>query len=250
MKRILTIDQGNTAAKAVLFDGDSIVEAFRFSTFGVEQAAALIARTEPYGVAYCAVGHLDARLAESLSRLSSRVLICSNRTPVPMRIVYATPHTLGIDRVCAALGANELFADERLLVADAGTALTLDLVAPGPEFHGGTISAGASMRLRALNAFTSKLPLVELQGEAGTDAQFGTDTESALRLGALRGAAAEIADAARRASESFGATRLLLTGGEAPALIPFLPESPLKPQCEPNLVAIGLKRIFLYNETT
>lgn len=249
MKRILTIDQGNTAAKAVVFDGDAIAETLRFDTFGVEQAAALLARTNPYGVAYCAVGHMDARLAESLARMSPRVLICTNRTPVPMRIDYGTPHTLGIDRVCAALGACALYPDATMLVADAGTALTLDIAAPGPTFLGGTISAGASMRLRALNAYTHRLPLVELTPAAQTDPAFGTDTASALRIGALRGAAAEIADAARRAVRAFGASRTLLTGGEAPAIIPYIDSPELEPELQPHLVALGLKSIFLYNET-
>ena len=249
MKRILTIDQGNTAAKAVVFDGDTVVETLRFDSFGVEQAAALLARTDPYGVAYCAVGHMDARLAESLARMAPRVMICSSRTPVPMRIDYATPHTLGIDRVCAALGACTLYPEETMLVADAGTALTLDIAAPGPSFLGGTISAGAAMRLRALNAYTHRLPLVEPTPSPEADPQFGTDTASALRIGALRGAAAEIADAARRARRAFGATRLLLTGGEATALYPYIDSPELTPESQPNLVALGLKSIFIYNET-
>src|SRR5512133_3909735 len=48
------------------------------------------------------------------------------RTPIPLKVDYQTPETLGMDRLAAASGADGLFPGEELLVIDAGTAITMD----------------------------------------------------------------------------------------------------------------------------
>ena len=46
-------------------------------------------------------------------------------TRLPIENIYETPETLGKDRLAAAVGANELFPDQNLLIIDAGTAINI-----------------------------------------------------------------------------------------------------------------------------
>ena len=110
-------------------------------------------------------------------------------TPVPIKNQYKTPHTLGLDRLAAAIGACELFPGKDLLVIDAGTAITFDLIENNGTFKGGNISPGLRSRFRALHEFTKKLPLLEETEEYPV---IGQTTEEAIRAGVINGMVFEI----------------------------------------------------------
>lgn len=245
MAAILTIDHGNTASKATLFCGNEIIARRRFDKLTLEGVAPLVEECNPVGIIYCAVGHLDARFVESLRLLPVRhVEVFTHATPVPVSIRYATPSTLGLDRISGAVAAAGY--KTAALIADAGSALTLDIVDGEGTFCGGNISPGVAMRLNAMHAFTAALPQVEREGKTPI---FGFDTHTAMRSGAVRGTAAEIDGAARRAVDAFGCTLLILTGGDAEMLAPMLaPPSGMEIMVDPDLIAKGLKTIFEYNE--
>lgn len=141
---------------------------------------------------------------------------------LPLKIGYSTPQTLGSDRLAAAVGASNLFPTEALLIADAGTALTLDVVSASGVYEGGNISVGLEMRLEALHAFTSRLPRVEFCKEKG---RLGKDTPSALRLGAVWGVVNEIVGALTLAAKEYGCRRLVVTGGSCPFIWDTLMEA-------------------------
>ena len=86
-----------------------------------------------------------------------------NLVSLPIKVRYKTPETLGRDRLAAAVGANYLQPGKDLLVIDAGTAITYELVDASGSYLGGNISPGMTTRFRALNQFTKKLPLVTEQ---------------------------------------------------------------------------------------
>ena len=71
------------------------------------------------------------------------------------------------------------------------------------------------------------------------------DTVTALRCGAVRGAAAEVTDAYLRLKARFPDTSLLLTGGDADLLLPLLPTETIR---HADLVCEGLIYILKYNE--
>lgn len=246
MKRVLTIDQGNSRVKATLLEGLNVVETIKMDHASIEDIADLAARWMPQGVVYESVGHIDARFVESLRMLfPASLLVLTHSTPLPIGVDYATPGTLGLDRVAAAVGASALYPGKSMLVVDAGTALTLDVVDPSPAFRGGNISPGVSMRLRALSKFTRSLPLVEPTGEIP---QFGFSTETAILAGCVRGVAAEIAEVSRSANKIYNTDLLLLTGGEASVVFPYLNDLSMPVVLIHELVAIGLSRIYQYNE--
>lgn len=246
--RVLTIDQGNSSAKAVLWNGDTMEGGVRMSETSIEELLPLLELGEIDGCVYCSVGHTDAKFLETLRRLlDGRLLVLTSSTPLPVGVRYATRATLGSDRVAAAAGAARLFPGEGALVVDAGTAVTLDVLTPGGCFEGGNIAPGMSLRFSSLHDATDRLPLVDAGGEIPA---FGFDTATAIRAGVVGGMVSEIADAYARAAGEYGCRRLVLSGNDAEGILPLLCNRGLEPVYNPNLVGLGLLSVFLHNMHT
>lgn len=242
---LLTVDQGNSSAKVILWKGDRAVAVNRFFSMSIEDIIPILEEENLDGCAYCSTGHTDAKLLETLRRLlDGKLLVVTPSTPVPIEIVYGTRGTLGLDRVAAAAGTAALFRGECSLIADAGTAMTLDLVAKEGSFLGGNITPGMRLRFRSLHEATDRLPLVEPTGEVD---RFGHDTATAIRSGVIGGMVSEIADLFRYASDGFGCSRIIITGNDAELLLPHLLERGLPVYKESELVGRGLLEIFRYN---
>lgn len=146
-----------------------------------------------------------------------------------LRNAYAEPQRLGADRWIALLGA---FTDARgaCVVADAGTALTVDAVDAGGQHLGGIIAAGLHTSERAvLGATRFPVRAVPLQPHGG----LGRDTEACVRQGALLSCLGAI----ERAAAALPQARGYLTGGDAPVLLPLLRGTW---EHRPNLVFEGL----------
>lgn len=246
MRSSLTIDQGNSVAKVTLFDSGKAVAEMRSKNLTVEETAAFLGAVRPEGAIYSSVAHFDIRLVESLRQLvEGPVIALTHSTPLPIRISYSSPDTLGLDRIAAAAGAAQLMPGHTMLVADLGTALTTDIIDCTGTFRGGNISPGLRLRLRSLHTYTDRLPEVSKEGPAPL---FGYDTETAIRSGALRGTAAEITGAFRAAQAEAGADTLIVTGGDSGLLLTLLREQYPSTLHVPGLVAQGLNRILEYNE--
>lgn len=248
METTLTIDRGNTAVKAHIFRNGECVAATRVES--EEELRrwldSLDGTLRPCKAIYSSVTGGSLSFPGLTGRC--RVLTLTHSTPLPLEIGYSTPATLGLDRIAAAAGASMLLCTEPhptfALVADAGTALTIDLVDSSPAFLGGNISPGLRMRLQALHEHTGALPEVSPDGSVE---EFGRSTDSAIRSGCLLGMAAEIERAYTRAKAVRGAGMLILTGGDAELLLPSL-DSNLPLRLLPTLVAQGLNSILNYNE--
>lgn len=239
--RILTIDIGNTAVKGSVFDNGRQLDSMLLESRDAAALLPLAGRHRPDGAICCCVGQdADEFVSDLGDALGMEVMKLTHITPLPIAIDYATPQTLGLDRIAAAAGAS-LIAQEALVV-DAGTAITLDIVS-GDAFAGGNISPGLRLRFRSLNRFTSRLPLVSPAGDVPA---FGYDTQTAIRSGVVNGIVAEIADAYRAASAGRPGLRLLLTGGDAAFLAPLLQRKGIRVEMAGSLVGLGLERIFLY----
>ncbi|MDE5888225.1 MAG: type III pantothenate kinase [Muribaculaceae bacterium] len=239
---LLTIDQGNSSAKAVVWQDGEPVEWVRFSDLDIEALLPILDRYELEGCAFCSVSHNDAKFLETLRRLlDGRLVVLTPALPLPIKIRYSSRSTLGSDRVAAAVGAVSLFSSEALLVVDAGTAITLDFVSADGEFLGGNIAPGMKMRFDSLSRYTSRLPLVEAAGEIPL---FGEDTLTAIRCGVERGMAAEVADAYRLAYARFGCRRVVMTGADAELLSKLVMEKGIEVTVDKFLVGRGLKEIY------
>lgn len=245
LERILTIDQGNSSAKAVVWEDGVAVSSLRTGTLSIEELLPLLENGELDGCAYCSVCHTDAKFLETLRRLmEGRLLVLTPSVKLPVRINYATRSTLGSDRVAAAVGAKSLMPGRSALVVDAGTAVTIDVIDRIGDFMGGNIAPGMHLRFKSLRYETQQLPMVEEWGEL---LPFGTSTDSAIRCGVVGGMVSEIADAYMCASKMYGCSCIVLAGSDGTVLEPLLRQRGLPVVNDPNLVGRGLAEILEFN---
>ena len=241
----LVLDLGNTAAKYGGFTADGqLRESGQLA--GPAELRPLLARLRP---AQAIVAAVTADASPWLGALQTGgiknvLLFEPGRTPIPIQNAYATPHTLGADRLAAAVGAAGLRPGQPTLILDAGTAIKFDLVTADNTFRGGSIGPGLRLRLRALHHFTGRLPDLELPPPAEAVQLTGTTTASAMLSGVLNGAVFEaqgFLDAYARQHFGLG---VLLTGGDAAYFATRL-RGPIF--VVPELVLLGLYRILRYH---
>jgi len=164
-----------------------------------------------------------------------------HNTPVPVRNLYLTPETLGKDRLAAVTAAHHLFNDANILVIDAGTAVTYDFITSKGEYLGGSISPGLTIRFRALNTFTERLPLLKT---TEIDYLTGRNTEESILSGVINGLRLEIDGIIDEYSQIWPKMKTILTGGDAIYFEKILKNNIF---ADPNLVLNGLKLILDYN---
>ncbi len=235
----LTIDQGNSSAKVAVWDGNRLIHYESHITLGDDEINSLVARYDIDRAMYCSVADQQELLASLLASAGIKARELTQMTAVPLTIDYATPSTLGVDRIAAAVGAASLHPGKELLVVDAGTAVTYDRVTARRHFTGGNIAPGIGMRLKALHAFTARLPLVSSRGETRL---WGNSTESAMRSGAVNGVVAEISYYRSRLPHD---SVVVISGGWGRELAEKLDFETDYQEC---LVNRGLNDLLLYNE--
>lgn len=245
------VDIGNTSISLVIWDDEGEKKFKRHGAF--RSVVDIIPFFKEVGVEHVAYSTTrDLTDEESEQARSNGWWEVTAESRLPVTIDYGTPATLGLDRLMAAAAATKLYPGEEVMIADAGTALTIDIVSAGGVFRGGNISAGLSMRLQALHKFTSRLPEVEtLVCERG---HIGHDTVSALQYGALWGVAYEIAGNLAYAAKSYGCRRLIVAGGDALFLmstireaVELLVKEPVEVELMEDIVVYGLKVAYEYN---
>jgi len=234
----LVIDSGNSAAKVGIFDHQLLVEKFTFS--GLDDLRAFVVDARCDNVIVSSV-KTDAAEISSWAVHARNRFILDRALPLPVTNLYATPDTLGMDRLAGVCGALQLFPGIPCLVIDAGTCVTYDFIDGASCYYGGGISPGLRMRFQAVHTFTAKLPLVAAKRDAKL---IGDTTESAIQSGVVNGLVAEIDGIIRLYSEKFPGLRVILCGGDAGFF-----ENQLKASifASPELVLIGLNSILIHN---
>lgn len=126
---------------------------------------------------------------------------------------YEKPSNLGIDRWLAILGAELLYPEQALLVVDAGTAITCDVLTNDKQHIGGWITPGL-MLMR--NTIVEKAPGVFSNDDIEEEV-FGTDTPSALYQGCVNACVGLVEQSHTRAINVLNSPDLktLMTGGDA-----------------------------------
>lgn len=248
MTKRLTIDRGNTALKAAIWDGCGHLE----KVISLPADACMAEAIDGLGAGdVAAVGYSSvvkdacAPDLEALSAIGCTVYDVKGDVSLPFVNAYGTPATLGADRIAALAGAIELVGGCSAFVADLGTAATFDLLEATPGgmvYRGGNISPGVPLRLRSLHEHTSALPAVS--ADLVPDGLWGDSTVSALLNGAVYGVLAELEFYRSHAPAGSVA---VLTGGGADYLV----NNDLitfKHIHDPHLVLRGLNSIINYNE--
>ncbi len=245
MKGNLTIDNGNTSVKVAFFIGTELVATNRFMRRDMRLLDRFISTYKPDSAIMCSTASSEAsqRVEQLVGQRCSRVLNLTHETPMPIKLGYRTPQTLGRDRIATAVGAWSIAQGGNVLVIDAGTAITYDLVTDDGCFVGGNIAPGLGLRFKSLHEHTGRLPLVDADGETPI---MGYDTPTAIRSGVMLGLLGEIRSCIATLRESHPGLTVFLTGGDGNLLHNRLEEDAVIYQ--EHLAAEGLNRIYLYNE--
>ena len=209
----LVIDAGNSLIKISVFRENTELfhEQFEISLF-VERIKSVFKKyTSIDNAIVSSVGALDKKDIAVVS-LFCNVHQLSHKSKTPFKNSYATPESLGVDRIALATAAFYKNPNGNTLVIDAGTCMTFDMINDYGEYLGGAISPGLSMRYKALHQQTSKLPL--LNAEDLIDF-IGNSTNSSIHSGVVNGISAEINGVIDQYNQRFKDLTVILTGGDA-----------------------------------
>jgi len=222
----LLLDIGNTRAKAVICRLGELI------AFNLADPLP----TDISVVYFASVASME-RVESLKSELSVREVewhqVTSEAKRNQLQNSYSQPQLMGVDRWLAMLGAQQFHQNQALIVVDAGTALTLDVVDSVGMHQGGWILPGLRLQQQAVTSHTAK---VFNRDEQRPELGFGQDTASCLQNGALAAVIAAIRYGVSMVPEG----KLVLTGGDGPALVRYLED--LNVDFQPLLVFHGLSQ--------
>lgn len=233
------IDFGNTLVKSALFENRTMRESHRFTyNEALTSLENLRVNTSHFKGNYSAVRSLPAELSNWLETNGFEQVTTATKSPVTLD--YETPETLGIDRYCNAIGGWALSEHQAVLIIDAGSCITYDLVNDKGEYQGGAISPGYEMRMKAMHHFTGKLPLIDRNEKLPL---IGKTTRGSMMLGATQGIVAEVQGFISYFQASNPELKTILTGGNQSIFERHLENAIFAAQ---NLVLVGLNEVLLH----
>ena len=210
---LLTIDVGNSRIKVAVFEHNKQVDFFIFETNEALKNFENIFQKYPnlQKIILSSVGKLDEEVVNFI-KSQFQTEIIDHKSKFPFTNLYATPETLGIDRMVLAAGATLMYPNQNKLIIDAGTCITYDFVNAENQYLGGAISPGIKIRYKSLNNYTSKLPLLTLSEDFEI---IGNSTKSAIHSGVINGVIFEIEGFIYQYSLKNQDLTIILTGGDA-----------------------------------
>ncbi len=251
MENLLTVDIGNTTLGFGIFRGRRLQRTFRLPTPRTDSRRDLraglrrslgSARGAWAGVVFASVvPRLDRVVrAETARFCRAPVLTVTPKTALPLGNAYRPPRAVGADRIVNALAAVTEFGAP-VLVADFGTAITVDAVSRDRQYLGGAILPGLELAAEALYCGTALLPRARLTAPGPV---LGRDTQASLRSGLLYGTADAVAGLVARMRRKLGPrTPVVATGGLAGRI---LPHCPVLKVVRPDLTHYGLRLAWEY----
>ena len=234
--RKITLDEGNTSVKLALFDNDTLVS--KYNNIDLNFVIKLLPKCDRLILS-------TVKNKSNFKTLFSNknFVLLNNSTPLPIKILYKSPTSLGNDRIALAVGAITNFPNKNVLVIDAGTCITYDLINSKKEYLGGSISPGIQMRYNALHQFTSQLPLLE---SVDTAMLTGVNTDESIHSGIIDGVFVEIDGIIQRYTNQYPDIKVIVTGGNAKFFDKGLKNTIF---AKPNLLMEGLNKILDYNDS-
>jgi len=228
---LLAVDVGNTQTHLGAFDGERLVEHWRFQTragaTGDELAERIAGMLALSGVGFedldavcvsSVVPPLGAQYEQLTERYTDAACLCIGpgvKTGMPIRI--DNPLEVGADRLVNAVAAYERF-ESACVVVDFGTGINFDAVSAAGEYLGGAIAPGLEISLTALVERAARIGRIELEEP---ETAIGRSSRAAIQSGVVFGFAGLIDGVVRRIEEEMGDVELLATGGLASTIVPF-----------------------------
>ena len=226
----LIIDQGNSITKMALFRAGRLQNVYFYPKWDSTTVIDFLDAHEVDAAIFSTVTEYDPQAIAILQQRLPYFLKFDHSSELPIKIGYA-----------AVVGAVMQCPDKAVLIVDAGTCVTYDLLTADGTFAGGNIAPGIRLRLRAMHEHTGKLPLID---DAGETPEIGFSTETAMRAGAVLGVAYEIEGYIARLNKVYPDLFVFLTGGDALKLAAKIKSRIF---VDENLVLTGLNRILQEN---
>ena len=237
----LAIDRGNTKIKIAVFKGRDLIHKESFKSLSLLRLEGVFSRFPKIENAILSyTKKYNPELIERLESLNKFILL-NHEVPLPFTNYYHTPETLGRDRMALMAAASTHFPGRNVLVIDAGTCVTFDLLNYENEYRGGSIHPGLTMRLKALHTFTGKLPLVKRK--AFTDI-IGRNTEESILAGTVKAVGVEWEGMIAAYAELYKKLIVVATGGDADFFVSHIKNEIF---ALPNFGLQGLNEILEYN---
>ena len=239
----LVLDLGNSFGKIAVCEGSQVIETATYERITSREIAYFHTRyPEMKGAIISSVVNDSREIIDYLNHLYNICIELDHATPIPLVNKYRTPDTLGYDRIAAAVGVHTIRPKKNVLVIDAGTAITYDIVTSNGEFLGGNISPGIEIRFKSLNKYTNRLPHLERPDEKPP--LLGSSTREAIQSGVVNGLLYEMDGFIGAISQNHPKLQVVLTGGDAKYFVGKLKSSIF---VDLNLNLIGLNRILEHN---
>jgi type III pantothenate kinase len=228
MKKLLTIDLGNTHITLGLWEGEELRRIWRVATdahrTADEYAAILTAlfigwintKDEITAAGCSVVPPLEATIAAAIKNSVGADLHWLTTTDFGIPVVYDPPSAVGLDRLANVLAAREGWGAP-VIVIDFGTATTVDALNSAGDYVGGAILAGVELSATALWQKAARLLPVDL--DVPVEHALGQSTADSIRAGLVLGSALAADGLVERIWAELGTqTPVIVTGGVAPLL--------------------------------
>ena len=209
---LLAVDVGNTRIKVAVFEDGIVLQRFVFPESELQKNILIILKKfeKLTDLVVASVGNIE-KSAFLYFEKELKIHFISNEDPFPFTNGYATPKTLGIDRMVLAAGATLQFPNQNRLVIDAGTCITYDFIDASDTYLGGAISPGIRLRYESLHNYTAKLPLLALEDPEDL---IGKSTSGSIHSGVVNGLAYEIDGFIEEYRARYSNFIIILTGGD------------------------------------
>ncbi len=236
MQITLTFDFGNTRKKVGVFHNNEIKEAVILTDDANETIHALIEKYHPQKTILSSVINHNTEI-ENILAAHSKFHKLSHLTKLPFTTPVGKPETIGADRLALAAAAVHFYPNKNNLIIGLGSCITYNFINKNHEFLGGAISPGMEIRLKSLNHYTAKLPIVKADSNVPL---IGYDTNTNILSGVVIGMAMEIDGMIDAYQQKFGNFNVALTGGDLSYLAPHLKNQIF---ADPELIFKGLYAI-------
>lgn len=239
---LLAIDVGNTKVKLAVFENNTIIAREIADHGNLKSSVEKILEKH---------SQIENMVVASVGKLQKQdFLFFENRLKIhfithdwsfPFKNDYATPDTLGIDRLVLSAAAALQYPAQNRLVIDAGTCVTYDFIDENDHYLGGAISPGIRLRYEALHNYTARLPLLDREMPQNT---IGNSTHDSIHSGVVNGLVFELEGFIKSYSGRYTNFIIILTGGDAEFLAKQLKNTIFANQ---NFLLEGLNQLFQYH---
>ena len=212
----LIIDVGNTRVKFAVFQKEQLIvkQISQILDFKVNLQKLKTKFPKLKAAIISSVGQLKNSEIELIEK-DLKLLVLSSGTKIPFKNKYATPKTLGVDRIALVSAAVKQFPEKNALIIDAGTCITYDFITSENSYLGGAISPGIRLRYKSLHNLTANLPLLKTDMP---QTLIGNSTEGSIHSGVIFGVVNEINGIVNTYTKKYTDLTVILTGGDTKML--------------------------------